>query len=190
MGLRVVTSPTVEPITIAEAKTHLRVTDSGEDDRIAALIAAAREEAETITGRAFITQTWRLTLDRFPLCGPIELPRAPLQSITSITYVDSDGASQTWANYRVSTNSEPGRVEPAYNEVWPTIRDVTEAATITYVAGYGDTSRDVPNGIKNALLLMVESYYDPCCDAAMRTIESLLKKYNVGPIAGYYGITH
>lgn len=193
MGLRLTTPPAVEPITLTEAKTHLRVSGTDDDDRITALIAAAREEAETITGRAFITQTWRLTLDRFPLAGPIVLPRPPLQSITSLAYVDSDGASQTWdaANYRVSANNEPGRIEPAYNEVWPTTRLVSEAATVTYAAGYGDAASDVPGGIKNAILLLVERYYDACCDAEKmrRTIESLLSKYKVGPIAGYYGIT-
>lgn len=149
MTVRVITAPTIEPLTLAEAKLHLREDLSEQDALITALIVAAREYAELYTGRAFITQTLELSLPAFPACE-IEIPRPPLQEIEYIKYTDTDGAEQTLndALYQVDPYAEPGVVKPAYGEVWPSTRsDEYNAVRIRYVAGYaplGSPPTDAP----------------------------------------------
>ena len=124
-----VTAPTVEPVTLAEAKAHVNAEEHhDDDDYIQTLITVAREWCENFTRRAFNTQTWDVFLDRFPSAGDvIELPLGKLQSVTDtgFTYVDTDGNTTqvSTAVYTVDTDSEPGRVYLAYNQSWPSIRD-------------------------------------------------------------------
>lgn len=159
MPLTLVTAPATEPVTLAEAKAHLRVDVADDDTLIAALIVAAREHAERFTHRALITQTWDWSVDGFPAI--IVLPKPRLVSVTSITYMDSVGNSQTLAvsNYTVDGKSEPGRIVPAFGNQWPVTQGVINAVTVRFVAGYGDASA-VPQGIKQAMLLMVGHWYD------------------------------
>lgn len=163
MGLTRTTAPTVEPITRAEAKAHSRVTVSDDDEYIDALIAATRDRIENHTKRALLTQTWRLTLDSFPLGRrDIILPWSPLQSVTSITYVDTNGDTQTWAssNYTVDTGATPGRVRLAYDVLYPSIRHQPNAVTVTFVAGYGAAASALPAGIVHACKILFGHYYD------------------------------
>lgn len=164
MSLVLDTPPASEPITTAEAKSHLRVDISDDDTLIDSLVTAARVHVENITRRQLITATWVESFDCFPdnrYC-PIYLSKPPLASVSSIEYVDTDGNTTTWSssNYRVDTASQPGRITPAYNEDWPTdVRDVTNAVSITYVAGYGSAT-DVPGPIRSAILLLVAHWYE------------------------------
>lgn len=149
-----------EPVTLTEAKDQLRETGSAEDTFINTLLKTARQFAEDKIGRALLTQTWKVSLDNgsLPTDSIIELPRPPLQSVTSITYVDSDGATQTLStdNYTVDTLSEPGRI---MFEDMPNIKSTINALTVEYVAGYTDAS-EVPAGIKQAILILVEHWFD------------------------------
>jgi uncharacterized phiE125 gp8 family phage protein len=156
MGLVRTVAPAAEPVSVAEAKEHLRVDDTSNDTLIGVLIAAARESVEGMTGRALVTQTWRLTLDAFPCDTLIRLPRPNLLTVTSVAYVDENGDPQTWdsANYVVDTASLPGALRLAYDVDWPTTRTQPNAVTITYTAGYG-LAAAVPSAIKAAVLLMV-----------------------------------
>jgi uncharacterized phiE125 gp8 family phage protein len=127
------------------------------DPWLTAGIIAAREYGETFTHRAFITQTHDLKLDGFPCSDDaIRLPKAPLISITSVTYVDTNGDTQTWSNtlYTVDAPSGPkaerGRIVPNYGQVFPSTRDVINAVTVRFVAGYGAASA-VPSLIKTCL---------------------------------------
>ena len=160
MGLTQTVGPTIEPVTLAEMKLHLRVDEIDEDTLIESLITAARESAETFTWRQFITATYELTLDTFP--GVIYLPRPILQSVTSITYVDSDSAEQTVDEdtYVVKTDSVIGEVYPAYGESWPTCRGFTDDITVTFKDGYGDAASDVPDSLKAAIRLFVGHLYE------------------------------
>lgn len=165
MRLTLVTAPTDEPVTLAEAKRHLRVDHSEEDALIEALIGAARQEAEATTRRAFITQTWSLKLDGFPCDGvPIEVPLSPLVSVTSVTYLDTAGASQTWAaaDYTVDAPVGPrpprGLIIPDYALPYPVTQIIQNAVTVRFVAGYG-AALAVPRGIKQAILLRVGDLY-------------------------------
>ena len=162
-ALTLQTAPSEEPLTTAEAKSHLRVDFTDDDTLIDALVVAAREYGEGFTGRAFVTQTWDYFADRFPADnGAIYLPRPTLQSVTTLKYVDTDGTQQTLASskYRVDINSEPGRVTPAYGEEWPSIRPVTNAVEVRFKAGYGDAGTDVPDQIKQAILFLVGHMYE------------------------------
>jgi uncharacterized phiE125 gp8 family phage protein len=160
-ALTVSTAPTVEPVTRAEAKAHLRFDVADEDGYIDVLIQAAREYAESRTGRAICTQTIDVSLDHFPAGGVIELPRPKLSSVTSITYYDSDNTSQTFssASYVVDAVSEPGRICLGYGYAWPSTYSRPNAVTIRYVAGYG-LAASVPAGIKRAVLSRVGDLFD------------------------------
>lgn len=160
MPLSEVTAPTYEPLGLQEVKDHLRVTHSDQDALISELIPAARRFAEGYTRRALITQTWDLLLDRFPKL--IELPRPPLQSVTSIAYVDATGTSQTLdaANYQIDAVSAPARVAPSYGNIWPQTYAEMNVVTVRYVAGYGDAGGDVPAGIRQAMLMLIGHLYE------------------------------
>jgi uncharacterized phiE125 gp8 family phage protein len=159
-ALVLVSAPATTPVSLTEAKAHLRVDHSDDDTLITALINAAvahLDGKDGILGRALITQTWDLKLDEF--CPAIRIPLPPLASVTSITYVDTDGATQTLAadQYTV-TSGEPAKIVPAYNVTWPSTRCVPEAVKVRFVAGYGNAS-SVPAGIKAAILLHVGTLY-------------------------------
>lgn len=168
-------APGTEPVSTADAKSWMRVDLSDDNDLIDFLIAAARERLEEDAGRSLITQTWELKLDRFPSSDltAIVLPRPPLISVSSITYVDEDGDTQTWssAEYDVDANSEPGRITPAYNYTWPSTRDQANAVTITFVAGYGAASA-VPKKILAAIKFLAAHWYEHRESVVIGTITS------------------
>lgn len=157
MSLTLVTAPLVEPITVAELHTHLRVDAADEDDLLASLIVAAREYGETFTHRAFLTQTWDDKRDGFPCDDVIWLPKAPLISVTSVSYVDAAGVTQTWSStlYTVDAPAGPkaraGCIVPNYGQAFPSTRDVVNAVTVRFVAGYGGTAAAVPSLLKACL---------------------------------------
>ena len=135
-------------------------TNSTADVEVSRLIKAARVAAENITRRALVTQTWDLYMDSFP-CWEIHLPKPTLQSVTAITYFDTDGVEQTLAadQYRVDATTEPARITPAYGLSWPDTRCQTNAIKVRFVAGYGVASV-VPDGIKQWMLLRIKHLYD------------------------------
>ncbi len=159
------TAPTVEPITLIEAFQQLRMytpnqapSANPDADYINGLIADARQYVENITNRALMTQTWEFFLDRFPAGDFIELPKPPLQSVTSLTYVDVDGNSATLSEgteFTVDTDSEPGRIVLEYDETWPTDQlHPNNPITIELVAGYASAD-DVPANIKHAIKMLL-----------------------------------
>ena len=154
--------PAAEPLTLADAKLHLRVdADITEDDGlIAALIVTARHQAEHRTGRALVTQQWRLGLDRFA-DDSLELPLPKLQSAQSVTYLDSNGTRQTLANteYDVITDELVGRLLPAFGKTWPDCRIRPGSVQVSYTCGYGAAS-DVPQSIKAWMLLAIGAWYE------------------------------
>lgn len=143
---RVTVPPAVEPVPLADLKSHLRVVGTGDDGYIAGLGVAARQEIERIQGRASVTQTRILYLDAFPDGDVIELPGAPLQSVTSVSYTNEDDVTAAFSSsaYRVDTESMPGRVLLKDGESWPsdTLVEVNGVA-ITYVCGYAPVTSTV-----------------------------------------------
>ena len=126
------------------------------------------EEAEAYTQRSLITQTWECRLDRFPTDadgGPsIRLWHGPVQSISSVRYVDTLGATQTLSGalYTTDLGLEPGFVLPAVDTSWPDTLECANAVTVTFVAGYGDAASDVPAPDSNAIVFIAcfEYSYD------------------------------
>jgi len=160
------------PVTLDEAKIHLRVVTTAEDQYITGLCLAATAWAEKFQNRTFVTRTRTMVLDKFP--AVIRPPDPPLVSVTSIVYIDLNGASQTLdaANYRVDAVTEPGRITVAYDLSWPDTRAVTNAVTITYEAGYGNAAR-VPDDVKHAIKLMLTHFYEnrvPVSDVKMEIV--------------------
>lgn len=168
-GLVLVLAAASLPVDLNMAKAHLKVddADTAEEALITDLIESGRERLDGRDGvlnRALITQTWDWTLDRFPRNRThyLEVPLPPLQSITSITYTDSAGAAQTWGSslYQVDTASEPARIQPAFNESWPSTRDELNAVTVRLIAGYGASPGFVPTPIRQAILFLVTDAYE------------------------------
>jgi uncharacterized phiE125 gp8 family phage protein len=153
--------PTAPVISLASMKQHLRVDDDADDPLIAEQMLAATEYVEFFLRRQVMPATWRLKLDRFPSDRWIELPRPPVQSISSIGYVDSAGVSQTFAapNYALDSGAFPPRIDLAYGVAWPNTLGQPNAVTITYVAGYA-TSAAVPPSIQAAIKLLVSDLYE------------------------------
>jgi uncharacterized phiE125 gp8 family phage protein len=175
MSIQLVTPPSEEPVTLIEAKLHLRVDFDDDDTLIASLITAARQAAETLTGRQLITARWKQVLDCFP--GPslmgvpadqaftlpghaILLAKAPVQSVISINYLDMGSVSQTMpvSNYTVDSACEPARITPVFGQIWPICLPQIGAVSVTFDAGYG-TAAQVPEGIKSWIKLRVGSLY-------------------------------
>lgn len=157
-----VTAPASEPITLAEAKAHLRVDASDEDTLISSLISAAVShlDATGSLGRAMITQTWAEWVSASP--GYVRLPIGPFQSLTSVEYYDSDNAIQTatLSDFETWLDGDFVRVKPKEGSLWPTAFSRPDAIKITYVAGFGDDATDVPQGIRQAILLLVGHWYE------------------------------
>jgi len=139
------------------------------DPELVGWIAAARQIAETHTHRALITQTWDLKLDHFPCWqareyGAIEIPLAPCQSVTSVSYVDTAGVTQTWAStlydvdLPVGDYARLGMIRPAYQQLYPVTRHVANAVTVRFVAGYGARAA-VPAAIKAAMKLLISHWW-------------------------------
>jgi len=159
MSFKLITAPAEEPVTLAEAKAQCKVEHSDDDALLAIFIQSAREAAEHITGRAFITQTWELVLDAFP-AAEIELQKPYVQSITSVKYLDVNGAEQTISsvNYALDADTSPGWVLPAVDYVWPDTQDAANTVRVRFVAGYGAAAA-VPARVKRWMLMQIAAAY-------------------------------
>lgn len=139
--VRVLQAPSVEPVSLTQAKLWCRVDTATEESLISALIQAARERAEDLTGRAFVRRQLELRLDAFPTdTDVIELPFPPLISVDYVAYIDADGTLQTLSgspsNWREDLGSEPGRIQPLDGATWPATQTGIAAVRIGYTCGY------------------------------------------------------
>lgn len=193
IALKRVVEPTAEPFTLDQMKAYLRVDDDADDEFISALISASRERLEDLTGRCLMQQQWQFGLDSFPRYkGQLTLPRAPLISVDSITYLDMDGQRVILdaSLYSVDGLSEPSRIRPARNTAWPQHVTDTNSVLITFTAGYAV----VPQTLQQAMRLIAASYYDNRAEvvqgasfASLPTplsAQSLMSTYELFPV-GY-----
>lgn len=157
MSIKIITPVTTEPVSLADAKSHLYVSAANHDTVISALIVAAREFGEHYTGRALAPQTLEMALDRFP-AGDITLERAPVTSIVSVKYTDTAGVERTLAAnaYALSAYGLSNRLSPGYAMTWPTARDAPDAVRIRYVAGY----EALPRIVRSGLLLLIGHLFE------------------------------
>lgn len=151
-------------MSFADFQAQARVDATDEQEQVELYIAASRLQAENDCRRAFITQTFALTLDGFPRCGEVlYLPRNPVQEVSGITYLDANGDQQTLATtvYQVDTSSLVARVGLKHGKSWPTIQCGTwNAVTITFVAGYGSQAADVPAGLRAAIAMLAAHWFE------------------------------
>lgn len=172
--LKLITDGQVEPITLEEARLHLRLDTSGspashpDDSLVSVLITVARQSAEAYLGRSLVQQTYELALDRFPNADDadqaINLQVWPVRSITSVQYQDEDDVTQTVdaADYVFDSFAKPAEIVPI--ELWPGTKVKANAVKITFVAGH--TDNDSPNNyplplpIKQAMLLQIGQLYE------------------------------
>jgi len=181
-GSVIETYPAIEPVTLSEVKALLVVDGTGDDAILTDMIGEAREFIEHISGMAFITQGWRLSLDRWPQPATpwwdgvqqmaiseltarnasLQIPVWPLQTISVVTVFGDDnvGVPVTIASvFDVDTYQQPGRLTLRNGATWPIALRNSNAIQIEYTAGYGLTAADVPGPIKRAIKAMVGYMY-------------------------------
>lgn len=170
--------PLFEPLDASEVADHLRV---GDDPSVLALISdyliVARESVENEVQTSLSQRTAILYLDDFP-CWEVELRLPPIQSVTSVVYLDTDGSSQTLSStlYRVDTTGRPGRLTPIYGQLWPETYETTRAVTITFVAGYTEAAL-VPACAKQAMRFLTKMMFDSgggLCEDSLEAVRRLL----------------
>lgn len=155
-----VTKPSVEPLSLQEAKKQLEISesDSSHDDHIMRLVGAAREQFEHDTDSALCYQTWRIKTHQ--LKDKMVLPKRPINSIASITYYDSTNTTATLSTSIYQLDAAKRQLRLAYLQDWPDTVDRWDAFTITYKLGYSVDGRSVPMVAKQALLLLVGHYFE------------------------------
>lgn len=176
------TGPSSEPITLQEAKDHLLVTSSLQNDYITGLIVTARRNLERLLKRAFISQTWTAYADKFEceFC----LPYPPLISVTSVKYYNLDGTITTLdpLNYWVVINEEPGEVVKRYNVTYPQLEyGRPNAIEIEYVAGY----TVVPEEIKQAMKLLLTDWFEHRGSVVIGNINTKIPNYVLDLVHSY-----
>lgn len=166
MGLKLLVPPVTTPVSLAEAKAHLRfnATDTAQDALLQIYVDAATDYAEQFLGRALIDQTWEMAIDAFPV-AEIKIPKPPLIEVISVSYSDPGGLTQvvSVSDYYVDNYSEPGWIVPQGNLTWPTTLSAINAVRVRFRAGYLDSgsspaSPNVPGEIIQAILLGIGSF--------------------------------
>lgn len=155
--------PAVEPLSLAEARLHLRLDDTAEDLLVSALIVAARQFAESHLGRALVTQGFRLWLDEWPAGRrALELPRPPLAAIEAVTVFDEDGVASLVdpATYLADVVATPGRLVLRAGVSPPFGARAANAIAIDYSAGFGPLAEDVPEPIRRGMALLLGHLFE------------------------------
>lgn len=168
MSLIIAVPAVNEPVSVAEVKALIRLDSSADDAMVARLITAAREFAEKVTRRALVYKGYVLYMDTFPSPGlPIRVPVPPLISVSSILYLDSSLASQTWdpAEYFIANKQEPGLIVPKPNFVYPSAQVMPGGVEVHFTAGhysdgYGDATRPIPEHLRLAIMQLAGHWYD------------------------------
>ncbi len=169
MGLVRIVAPTDEPFTLDQVKEHLRYPHDDQDNYMHVLIAAARAKAEAYLKRSLMPQTWRWTLDEFPATW-FDVPRPPLRSAVTLTYLDGDSAAITLydsigspqvgiTDYILDTQSQPGRILLPYGGMWPTPLAQANSVVMTYEAGYDD-AESIPEDIRLGMLMLISHWFE------------------------------
>lgn len=152
-------------VSIEAARRAARTSGTALDAELTDKVQAYTEKAEHATRRAFITQTWAVTLDGFPPAIPLSRP--PIVSVLAVKYYDTAGVLQTLdpQAYIVDNASEPGCIVPAPGNTWPATAKRPNAVQVQYICGYGPGPGDVPAAIRQYILGMVENDYFPSAGA-------------------------
>ncbi len=161
MALVLTSGPAVEPVSVSEAKAHLRIDGSSEDVLISSLILTSRLHVEAALGLALINQTWMLVLDRWPSDGSVDIPIAPLTAVTAVRVKNSAGVATVVpaTSYLVDIASKPPRL--VWNNASPlTPGRIANGIEIDLSAGFGASAASVPAPLKHAVLMLTAHWYE------------------------------
>lgn len=179
------------PVTLAEAKLHLKMDDiSADDDLITSLIIAATQNAQDYTGIFFIDTVIEEVFDSFPKGSKqsLYLTVGEVSSVASVKYYDENEVLQTWnsSNYIVDTYRSQARIATAQNADFPTYStDRINSVVVEYTSGFGSAASNVPDVIKAAIKLTIGHLYTYREDSVKKlptAAEYLLNPYRVGLI--------
>lgn len=162
MALVLTSGPAIEPVTLAEAKAHLRIDGSAEDTLILSLIITSRLHIEAALGLALITQSWSYFINAWPLAPELALPVRPVQSIAAVKlYAPDEAVTIVPADtYLLDSAGARARLIRQGNLTWPLPSRTANGIEIAFVAGYGDAAADVPAPIRQAILLLVTHWHE------------------------------
>ena len=154
--------PAVEPVSLAEAKAHLRVGHADEDQLIATLVAAARRQVEARTGLVLVEQQWTVFRDDWPETGVIELPLAPVIAVDELAAYGEDDIKAVIdpPHYYADLASRPPRLMLRGSRVWARPGRIGNGVAITLTAGFGPAGDDVPEPLRQAILVLLAHWYD------------------------------
>jgi uncharacterized phiE125 gp8 family phage protein len=157
---QVTTAPTASIVTLSDVKQQLYIDTNDDDNLLQRLIDTAERYIGTWTQRALPTQTYTYYMDCFD--GEIRLPISPVQSITSITYKDTDSADQVISSFQLDNVSQPTRILPALNAYFPETDESLNNVRIVFVAGYTDLAdmRTKKQELEHAVMLLVGQWYE------------------------------
>lgn len=162
MALVPTSLPATEPVSLAEAKLHLRVDHADEDIMILSLIAAARLHLEHVLGRAFVTQGWLYLFDAWPKGHAVNLPLAPIQSIVHVKVYDSADVAEMLSPslYLLDGLSVPPRLIRRSPSAFPRPGRVANGVEVSFIAGHGSLASEVPAPLRQAILLLIAHWYE------------------------------
>jgi uncharacterized phiE125 gp8 family phage protein len=153
-------APDSEPLTLLEAREHLKISGSSQDNEIARFVKAARGVVERYLNRALITQEWDVYFDCWQ--EKLLLHYAPLQTVDAVKYFDSTGTERTLPTsaYWV-TKSDPACIVRAYDSTWPELQSGRpDVIKVEITTGYGDSGSSIPEEIKDAIKIVLTDLYD------------------------------
>ena len=161
MALVMTSGPAVEPVSLAEAKAHLRVDGTAEDVLIGSLILTSRLHVEASLSVALISQSWTLVLDKWPKGDTVEIPLSPLQAVPGLRVRNASGVGVTVpaTSYLVDLASKPPRLV-WNNAVRPDPGQPANGIEIDLNAGFGASVASVPAPLKHAVLLLTAHWYE------------------------------
>ncbi len=162
MALVLANGPALEPVSLEEVKAHLRIDHTDEDVLLAALVTAGRIHLETTLGLSFLTQQWILVLDQWPAQQSVSLPLGPVQQITAITLYDEDDQASAIdsSSYALDAISQPSRVVWRASISRPRPGRAYNGIEISLTTGFGSNAVDVPQPLRQAILLLVAHWYE------------------------------
>lgn len=155
-------APAAPALSLTDAKAHLRVDGADDDALIGSLIETATAHVERAWGVALITQSWTVVRDGWPDTWLVELPMSPIQAVQSVTTYDADGAAAVFdpAHYFADTASNPPRLVLGGTAPWPRPGRRANGIEVAVTAGFGDAASDIPQPVRQALLLLVAHWYE------------------------------
>lgn len=143
------------PVTLAEAKLHLRVDHGDDDTLIDGYIGAACEAIGEMAGRVLAVETWEMSVPT--ASGDLVLPMVPVQSVTGISYYDANGVdtSAVVADYYMFKDEDRAVLRPKPGHAWPSVQAREDALRVTFTVGYTTP----PKNLIAAVLLLVGHLY-------------------------------